>query len=49
MESILFHGSDKVVEYPTLQGGRIHNDFGQGFYCTPDIEKEQAEKFAEFI
>lgn len=37
MGSILFHGSDKVVEYPTLQGGRIHNDFGQGFYCTPDI------------
>lgn len=38
MESILFHGSDKILERPSLKGGRLHNDFGQGFYCTPDIE-----------
>ena len=38
MESILFHGSDKIVENPTKSGGRIHNDFGQGFYCTPSLE-----------
>lgn len=38
MQRILFHGSDKVIDNPTKAGGRIHNDFGQGFYCTPDIE-----------
>ena len=38
MESILFHGSDKIIQNPTKAGGKVHNDFGQGFYCTPDIE-----------
>lgn len=38
MESVLFHGSDKIVDNPTRAGGRLHNDFGQGFYCTPDIQ-----------
>ena len=38
MESVLFHGSDKIVEHPTPGGGRVHNDFGQGFYCTPSLE-----------
>ena len=37
MEGILFHGSDKIVEFPTRSGGRVHNDYGQGFYCTPDL------------
>lgn len=37
MESLLFHGSDKIVETPTRDGGKVHNDYGQGFYCTPDI------------
>ena len=38
MENILFHGSDKVVEWPSKKGGRLHNDFGQGFYCTPNLD-----------
>ena len=38
MESILFHGSDRIIEQPTRTGGKVHNDFGQGFYCTPDIQ-----------
>ena len=38
MENILFHGSDKVVERPSKKGGRLHNDFGQGFYCTPSLD-----------
>lgn len=38
METILFHGSDKVIDWPTKRGGKVHNDFGQGFYCTPDWE-----------
>lgn len=38
MESTLYHGSNKIVEHPSLTGGQIHNDFGQGFYCTPDMQ-----------
>lgn len=38
MESVLFHGSWKVVESPTKEGGNPFNDYGQGFYCSPDIE-----------
>ena len=34
----IFHGSDHIVERPTRTGGKIHNDFGQGFYCTTDLE-----------
>jgi hypothetical protein len=34
----LYHGSDKVIEEPTFGLGRIHNDFGLGFYCTENIE-----------
>ena len=37
MESVLFHGSNKIIEAPTRGGGRVHNDYGQGFYCTPDL------------
>lgn len=36
MESVLFHGSNKIVEHPSRLGGKVHNDYGQGFYCTPD-------------
>ena len=44
MEGILFHGSNKIVEHPTKLGGRRHNDYGQGFYCTPsrDLAREWA-------
>lgn len=38
MESVLFHGSDKILEWPSKKGGRLHNDYGQGFYCTPRLE-----------
>ena len=38
MENVLFHGSDKIIDHPSLDGGRVHNDFGQGFYCTPSLE-----------
>jgi hypothetical protein len=34
----LYHGSDKVIEEPTFGLGRVHNDFGLGFYCTENIE-----------
>lgn len=34
----LYHGSDHVIEKPTLGVGKIHNDYGQGFYCTQSME-----------
>lgn len=38
MENVLFHGSWLVVEFPAREKGKVHNDYGQGFYCTPDME-----------
>ena len=32
----LYHGSPVVVEMPMLHAGKLHNDYGQGFYCTLD-------------
>ena len=32
----VYHGSDRIVERPVHDQGRPHNDFGLGFYCTPD-------------
>ena len=37
-EIILYHGSNKVIKVPTVGGGKKHNDYGPGFYCTLDIE-----------
>ena len=34
----LFHGSDHIIEQPLFGGGRAHNDYGQGFYCTEHLE-----------
>ena len=33
---LLFHGSNRIVELPAVSKGKIHNDYGQGFYCTQD-------------
>ena len=43
---ILFHGSNQIVETPKLSLGKIHNDYGQGFYCTrlEEMAKEWACK-----
>lgn len=35
---ILYHGSENIIEAPFLGGGKKNNDYGQGFYCTRDIE-----------
>ncbi|MCR5796731.1 MAG: DUF3990 domain-containing protein [Eubacterium sp.] len=35
---ILYHGSDKVISKPLYGFGKKNNDYGQGFYCTEDIE-----------
>ena len=31
----LWHGSEGVVEHPSLDKCRQFNDYGRGFYCTP--------------
>ncbi len=40
MESkiIIYHGSKKIIEQPTLFGGKETNDYGYGFYCTKEID-----------
>lgn len=41
---ILWHGSEKIIETPRFGFGRVHNDYGLGFYCTesPELAKEWA-------
>ena len=34
----IYHGSDHIIEQPTFGGGKIHNDYGPGFYCTEHVE-----------
>lgn len=35
---IIYHGSDHIIKKPELKKGKKYNDYGQGFYCTEDIE-----------
>ncbi len=35
---ILYHGSKHIIHIPQFGIGKIHNDYGQGFYCTESIE-----------
>lgn len=30
----IYHGSNTIVEKPLFGKGKIHNDYGRGFYCT---------------
>lgn len=41
---VLWHGSQKIIEVPQFGLGNVHNDYGQGFYCTEnlDLAKEWA-------
>lgn len=43
----LYHGSENIITQPKLELGKLNNDYGQGFYCTQDVElaKEWACKF----
>ena len=34
----LYHGSPELVEQPLLAKGKLTNDYGQGFYCTENLE-----------
>lgn len=44
MKKILYHGSDKIIQKPIFGAGKLHNDYGRGFYCTeiPEMAKEWA-------
>lgn len=35
---ILYHGSANIISEPTFGVGSVHNDYGQGFYCTESLE-----------
>ena len=35
---ILYHGFNNIIKQPFLGGGKVFNDYGQGFYCTDKIE-----------
>ena len=37
-ELIIYHGSQQIVEVPKYGIGKPYNDYGQGFYCTENIE-----------
>lgn len=34
----IYHGSDHIIEKPDINKGKKYNDYGQGFYCTEDLE-----------
>lgn len=34
----IYHGSEKIVEFPIYGEGKKNNDFGIGFYCTASEE-----------
>jgi len=34
----LYHGSERIIHRPFLNGGRPDNDFGRGLYCTETAE-----------
>lgn len=36
MPLTLYHGSESIIPHPNFNFGNIHNDYGQGFYCTED-------------
>lgn len=35
---ILYHGSSEIIEKPIYGTGKTYNDYGQGFYCTENLE-----------
>lgn len=43
-EVTLYHGSVSVIKQPVFGKGRLHNDYGRGFYCAQsfDLAKEWA-------
>lgn len=40
----LYHGSSVIIRKPEFGKGRLHNDYGRGFYCTES--EEMAKEWA---
>lgn len=38
MKKTLYHGSQYIIRTPAYHGGKPHNDYGYGFYCTEKCE-----------
>lgn len=38
MKKIIYHGPKEIIKKPKKEKDKINNDYGQGFYCTFDIE-----------
>lgn len=38
MKKKIYHGSDHIIKIPRYRGGKPHNDYGYGFYCTENSE-----------
>ena len=34
----IYHGSPNLIERPVFGEGKVHNDYGRGFYCTEHAE-----------
>ena len=41
---VLYHGSQFIIDEPEYGKGKLHNDYGRGFYCTR--HKELAKEWA---
>lgn len=41
---VIYYGSKNIIEKPIYMGGKAHNDYGFGFYCTE--EKELAKEWS---
>ena len=37
-ELVIYHGSVSIIEKPIFGAGKVHNDYGLGFYCTESLE-----------
>lgn len=37
-EMMIYHGSTGIIEQPVYGAGKRTNDYGQGFYCTENVE-----------
>lgn len=35
---VIYHGSQQIIAVPKYGIGKAYNDYGQGFYCTENIE-----------
>ena len=34
----IYHGSTEIIKKPLREKGKLYNDYGQGFYCTENID-----------